>query len=123
MPGLLRITVGLGLISAMDLTVRGPLETPGQAWDGGRPGGELGQERRQEVSRPRYRGAPGPGPCCAEATGLPISVLPYDVQTLCEVGSTVSISQMRKLRLRRMHQLGFCQLQATEKPAESGLNN
>ena len=118
----------LGVILALALPVLDPWGTPSQP---GTPAGELGPAQREQVSQPCYPGAPGPGlteekqegaPAYAEATGLFTRVPSYHVYGNREVG-IISTFQRRRLRLRRVYLLGFCQLQATDKPTPSGLND
>lgn len=108
--------------------VLAPWGTPSQP---GTPAGELGPAQQERVSQPCYPGAPGPGlteenqegaPAYAEATGLFTPLPSHHAYSNREVG-IISTFQRRRLRLRRVYLLGFCQLRATDKPTPSGLND
>lgn len=105
----------------------GPMGNTQSAWDARWGAGASPAGASESAVLPRgtwswpHRRKEG-APAYAEATGLFTRVPSYHVYSNRELG-IISTFQRRRLRLRRVYVLGFCQLQATDKPTPSGLND
>lgn len=106
----------------------GPMGNTQSAWDarwgagaspaGARESAVLPRGTQPGLTEEKQEGAPA----YAGATGLCTRVPSYHVYSNREA-RIISTFQRRRLRLRRVYLLGFCQLQATDKPTPSGLND